>query len=51
MRGPDDRRCGEVGRTIRVSQLTIEHFQDQRIVGHWRLTDDRTLLRQLGVAM
>jgi steroid delta-isomerase-like uncharacterized protein len=36
------------GRTIRVSQITIEQFRDGRIVAHHRLTDELSLLRQLG---
>lgn len=36
------------GRRIRVSQITMERFRGDRIVAHHRLTDDLTLLRQLG---
>ncbi|WP_053236941.1 ester cyclase [Sandaracinus amylolyticus] len=37
------------GRAIRVSQITIERFRGERIVAHWRLTDELALMRQLGV--
>lgn len=37
------------GRAVRVSQMTFERFRDGRIVAHHRLTDDLSLLRQLGV--
>lgn len=38
------------GRAVRVSQMTFEHFREGKIVSHHRLTDDMTMLRQLGVA-
>ncbi|WP_419249695.1 ester cyclase [Sandaracinus amylolyticus] len=34
---------------MRVSQITIERFRGDRIVAHWRLTDELALMRQLGV--
>jgi len=37
------------GRRVRVAQHTIERFRDGRIVAHHRLTDDLSMLRQLGV--
>jgi steroid delta-isomerase-like uncharacterized protein len=37
------------GRSIDVSQITIEHFRGDRIVAHHRLTDELALLRQLGL--
>jgi steroid delta-isomerase-like uncharacterized protein len=37
------------GRAVRVAQMTIERFRDGRIVAHHRLTDDLSMLRQLGV--
>ena len=37
------------GRSVRVAQMTIERFRDGRIVAHHRLTDDLSMLRQLGV--
>jgi len=37
------------GRSIKVSQMTFERFREGRIVAHHRLTDDLSMLRQLGV--
>lgn len=37
------------GRSVRVAQMTIERFRDGRIVAHHRLTDELSMLRQLGV--
>jgi steroid delta-isomerase-like uncharacterized protein len=36
------------GKAFEVAQMTIEHFRDERIVAHHRLTDEISLLRQLG---
>lgn len=36
------------GKAIDVRQMQIEWLRDGRIVQHWRLTDELTLLRQLG---
>jgi steroid delta-isomerase-like uncharacterized protein len=36
------------GRSIDVRQMQIERIRDGRICAHWRITDDLTLLRQLG---
>jgi predicted ester cyclase len=36
------------GRRVEVAQMTIEHFREGRIVGHHRVTDELSLLRQLG---
>jgi steroid delta-isomerase-like uncharacterized protein len=36
------------GRSIDVRQMQIEWIRDGRICEHWRITDDLTLLRQLG---
>lgn len=36
------------GRSIDVRQMQIEWIRDGRICQHWRLTDDLTLLRQIG---
>jgi len=36
------------GRSISVSQMTFEHFCEGRIIAHHRLTDELSLLRQLG---
>lgn len=36
------------GKTINVSQMQIERIVDGRIVEHWRVTDDLSLMRQLG---
>jgi steroid delta-isomerase-like uncharacterized protein len=36
------------GRAVKVAQFNLERFRDGRIVAHRRLTDDLTLLRQLG---
>ncbi|MFO0551764.1 MAG: ester cyclase [Polyangiaceae bacterium] len=37
------------GRSVRVTQFTIERFEGASIVAHHRLTDDLTMMRQLGV--
>jgi steroid delta-isomerase-like uncharacterized protein len=36
------------GRSIDVRQMQIEWIRGGRICQHWRITDDLTLLRQLG---
>ncbi|HYQ17385.1 MAG TPA: ester cyclase [Polyangiaceae bacterium] len=36
------------GRALCVSQMTFERFREGRIIAHHRLTDDLTMLRQLG---
>jgi predicted ester cyclase len=36
------------GQRIDVRQMQIEWIRDGRICQHWRITDDLTLLRQLG---
>ncbi len=36
------------GRAVRVQQMTIERIRGGRIVGHHRVTDELTLMRQLG---
>lgn len=38
------------GKRVEVSQMTIEHFKDGKIVGHHRVTDELALQRQLGLA-
>ena len=35
------------GRAFSVQQITIEHFEDERIVAHHRVTDEASLIRQL----
>jgi steroid delta-isomerase-like uncharacterized protein len=35
-------------KVIKVSQMQIERIENNKIVAHWRVTDDLTLLRQLG---
>lgn len=37
------------GRFVNVTQMTFERFRDGQIVAHHRLTDDLSMLRQLGV--
>ena len=37
------------GKAVRVAQMTFETFRGDQIVAHHRLTDDLTLMRQLGV--
>lgn len=37
------------GRRISVNQINIERVHNGRIVEHWRVTDELTLMRQLGV--
>ena len=36
-------------RRVRVTQIQIERLRGGRIVEHWRVTDELTLMRQLGV--
>jgi steroid delta-isomerase-like uncharacterized protein len=36
------------GRAFRISQITVEHLRDGRIVAHHRVTDELSLLRQIG---
>lgn len=36
------------GKKVSVEQINIEHLRDGRIVEHWRVTDELTLMRQLG---
>jgi len=36
------------GKTIEVPQMQIERIQDGKIIEHWRLTDELTMMRQLG---
>ncbi len=36
------------GRRIEVAQMTIERFRDGKIVAHHRITDEATMMRQLG---
>jgi len=33
---------------IRVSQIQIERIENNKIIEHWRVTDELTLLKQLG---
>jgi steroid delta-isomerase-like uncharacterized protein len=35
-------------RSLRVMQMTFERFREGRIIAHHRLTDDLSMLRQLG---
>ena len=37
------------GKRLEVKQMTFERFLDGRIVAHHRLTDELSMLRQLGV--
>lgn len=37
------------GKRVRVNQINIERIARRRIVEHWRVTDELTLMRQLGV--
>jgi steroid delta-isomerase-like uncharacterized protein len=36
------------GKTIKVAQMQIEQIKNGKIIAHWRVTDDLTLMRQLG---
>lgn len=36
-------------KTIEVNQINIEKIQNGRIAEHWRVTDELTMMRQLGV--
>lgn len=35
-------------KTIKVSQMQIERIANNKIIEHWRVTDELTLLKQLG---
>ena len=37
------------GRRVSANQINIERIRDGRIAEHWRVTDELTLMRQLGV--
>jgi steroid delta-isomerase-like uncharacterized protein len=37
------------GRRVTVDQINIEHIDNGRIAEHWRVTDELTLMRQLGL--
>ena len=36
------------GRRIEVSQINIEHVKNGKITDHWRLTDELSMMKQLG---
>ena len=36
-------------RRVAVTQIQIERLRRGRIVAHWRVTDELTLMRQLGI--
>ena len=38
------------GRAIDVRQIEIEWLRDGRVWQHWRITDELSLMQQLGVA-
>lgn len=51
MRGTHLGRLGDLqptGQSIDVLQINIERFENGRIVEHWRVTDELTLMKQLG---
>jgi steroid delta-isomerase-like uncharacterized protein len=35
-------------KSIKVNQMQIERIENNKIIEHWRVTDDLTMLRQLG---
>jgi len=35
-------------KSIKVSQMQIERIANNKIIEHWRVTDDLTMMRQLG---
>lgn len=35
-------------KTVSVTQFQIEHIKDEKIIAHWRQTDDMGLMKQLG---
>lgn len=37
------------GKKIEVRQINIEHVKDGKILEHWRVTGELTMMRQLGV--
>ncbi len=36
------------GKTVEISQMQIERIQDGKIIEHWRVTDELSMMRQLG---
>lgn len=36
------------GKRVRVRQINIEHIAGGRIVAHWRVTDELSLMKQIG---
>jgi predicted SnoaL-like aldol condensation-catalyzing enzyme len=42
-------RLAPTGRRIEVNQINLERVRNGRIAEHWRVTDELTLMRQLGV--
>jgi len=36
------------GKQINIAQMQIERIKDNKIIEHWRVTDDLNLMRQLG---
>lgn len=37
------------GRKVSVNQITIEKIRNGKIIEHWRVTDELTMMKQLGV--
>ncbi len=37
------------GRRVRVNQINIEQIENGKIAEHWRVTDELTMMKQLGV--
>jgi steroid delta-isomerase-like uncharacterized protein len=37
------------GKRIDVDQINIEHVQHGKIIAHWRITDNFTMMKQMGV--
>jgi predicted ester cyclase len=36
------------GKTNEVAQMQIERIENNQIIEHWRVTDDMSLMQQLG---
>jgi predicted ester cyclase len=37
------------GKRVQVNQINIEEIKDGKIAEHWRVTDELSLMKQLGV--
>jgi predicted ester cyclase len=37
------------GKSIRINQINIEQIKNGKITEHWRVTDELTMMKQLGL--